>query len=101
MTNDKEDINYQICRDAKAVLLENGFEVIELTMTYEMGYMNFYIGSGGDTIYLPVTGEKELDEPVIREMGKYFDKVVPVIFTAFAAQGGGIHCQTQQIPVGK
>lgn len=97
-TEDKDDENYKICQDAKKILKSNGLKVIELPLMDDIVHMNFYIGSGGDVIYLPICGDKRQDDPIIKILKKYFKKIIPVKAVAIGKAGGGIHCYTQQIP---
>ena len=97
-TDVKSDVNFDICQDAKRVLLANGLEVIELPLAEDMVHMNFYIGSGGDIAYVPICGIPEQDEPALKIIRSLFKTVVPIVANNLAEAGGGIHCYTQQIP---
>ncbi len=97
-TDLKSDINYRICQDAKRVLLTNGLRVIELPLMDDMVHMNFYIGSGGDVVYVPICGDPEQDDPALKVIEGLFKQVVPIVSKHLARAGGGIHCYTQQIP---
>lgn len=97
-TDLKSDINYQICQDAKQVLLAHGLKVIELPLMDDMVHMNFYIGSGGGIAYVPICGDPEQDGPALQVIQKLFKKVIPIMAVQIAEAGGGIHCYTQQIP---
>lgn len=97
-TDDKGDVNYRICQDAKRVLLDEGLEVIELPLMDDIVHMNFYIGSGGKVAYVPICGEPEQDESALKVIRKLYPKVVTIEANAMAEAGGGIHCYTQQIP---
>ncbi len=94
----KSDINYGICQDAKTTLLDAELKVIELRLMDDMVHMNFYIGSGGNIAYVPVSGDRYQDEPALAVIRELYDEVVTIKGTAMAAAGGGIHCYTQQIP---
>lgn len=94
------DVNYQICRDAKATLIEAGLTVIELPLMEDIVHMNFYIGSGGDIIYVPICGDPEQDEPVLTILHELYETIVPIVAVNISKAGGGIHCYTQQIPIG-
>ena len=100
-TNLKSDVNYSICQNAKKELIKHGVKVIELPLMDDVVHMNFYIGSGGDVVYVPVCGDPEQDDPALAVIRKLYKKVVPIKAVAIAKAGGGIHCYTQQIPVGK
>ena len=97
-TDLKSDLNYKICQDAKRVLLENEFKVLELPLMDDIVHMNYYIGTGGDVAYVPVCGDPEQDEPALEVIRRLYGQVVPIVSNKIAAAGGGIHCYTQQIP---
>ena len=97
----KSDPNYKICRDAKKVLQAHGLKVIDLPLMDDIVHMNFYIGSGGDVIFVPVCGDPEQDEPILKILRGIYKKVVPIKSVAIAKAGGGIHCYTQQIPAAR
>ncbi len=97
-TDDRTDINYQICQDAKAVLKAEDLKVIELPLMDDMVHMNYYIGSGGQVAYVPLCGDPEQDEPALKIIRKLHPKVVTIEANAMAKAGGGIHCYTMQIP---
>ncbi|MEM7317240.1 MAG: agmatine deiminase family protein, partial [Planctomycetota bacterium] len=69
-TDERDDPNYKICRDAKRRLKEardakgRKLEVIELPLTSEeLCHMNFYIGNG--CVVVPTTGTRRVDaEPM-------------------------------------
>ena len=94
----KSDVNYQICQEAKQILLANGLKVVELPLMDDIVHMNFYIGSGGDTAYVPICGDPKQDEPALKVIRGLYKNVVPIVATHIAKAGGGIHCCTQQIP---
>ena len=100
-TDDDTDENYQSCLDAKKILQKAGLKVIEMPLADDIVHMNFYIGSGGKVIYVPVCGDKQQDKPALTLLKKHFKKVIPIKATAMAEAGGGIHCYTQQIPAVK
>lgn len=97
-TDLKSDINYQICQDAKRILLDHGLTVIDLPLMDDLVHMNFYIGSGGEIAYVPICGDPEQDEPALNVIRSLFKTVIPITATHIAQAGGGIHCYTQQIP---
>ena len=99
-TDDRKDTNYKACQDAKEMLEKAGLKVIELPLALDIVHMNFYIGSGGKTIYVPVCGDRKQDEPALKMLRGLFKEVVPIKATAMGKAGGGIHCYTQQIPAG-
>lgn len=94
----ESDPNYQICRDAKKILLSQGLKVIDLPLMDDIVHMNYYLGSGGKVAYVPTCGDPEQDEPALAVIRKLHPRVVPIKSTAIAKAGGGIHCYTQQIP---
>lgn len=97
-TDLKSDVNYRICQDAKRVLKANGLKVIELPLMDDIVHMNFYVGSGGRVVYVPICGDPNQDEPALRIIRKLYKHVVPILANRMAKAGGGIHCYTQQIP---
>ena len=97
-TSDKHDVNFKICRDAKKRLQAAGLKVIDLPLAEDVVHLNFYIGSGGDVAYVPICGDPKQDDPALVVIRRLFKTVVPLRATAMARAGGGIHCQTQQIP---
>lgn len=97
-TDWQRDVNYQISQDAKAELKKAGLKVIELPLMDDIVHMNFYIGSGGDVIYVPICGDPKQDEPALKVLQRLYKKVVPIVSVNIAKAGGGIHCYTQQIP---
>ena len=97
-TDYRDDVNYEICQDAKRTLVAAGLKVVELPLMDDIVHMNFYIGSGGDTVYVPICGDPEQDDPVLSIIGQHFEEVVPIKAVNIAKSGGGIHCYTQQIP---
>jgi len=65
----------------------------------EVGYLNFYIANGG--VVVPVAGVPE-DEAALAVIAAALPgrKVVGVRSRVIAFGGGGVHCITQQVPVG-
>lgn len=100
-TDDEDDVNYAPCLEARAILRAAGLKVIELPLADDVVHMNFYIGSGGGVIYVPVSGDAEQDEPALAVLRRLFKRVVTVEARAMAEAGGGIHCYTQQVPRGE
>lgn len=100
-TDDRSDINHRICQDAKRVLRAHDLKVIELPLADDMVHMNFYIGSGGEVVYVPVCGDPEQDDPALEVIRGLFDRVIPIVANRLAEAGGGIHCYTQPIPLGE
>jgi agmatine deiminase len=103
-TKDKNDVNYQICQDAKRRLKETTdakgrkLEVIELPLDSELSHMNFYIGN--DCILVPITTRREEDERpmgILREVFSDYE-VIGIDGIVLGEGGGGIHCITQQVP---
>jgi agmatine deiminase len=104
-TDEKDDPNFEICRDAKRRLNESRdaegrrLEIIDVPLTsYTVGHINFYIGNG--CVLVPTAGRpREDDEPmgIIREAFQNHE-VVGVESKVLAAGGGGVHCITQQVP---
>jgi agmatine deiminase len=99
-TDDRADVNYDSCREARRRLEAAGLRVIELPLARHVVHMNFYIGSCGRVVYVPICGDPAQDDPALGILRRFFEKVVPIRTTAIAAQGGGIHCTTMQIPRG-
>ncbi|MEM0966009.1 MAG: agmatine deiminase family protein [Verrucomicrobiota bacterium] len=97
-TDDRSDVNYQICQDAKKTLLAHSLEVVEVPLAGNVVTMNFYIGSGGSIAYVPVSGESEEEETALEIVRQFFE-VVPLKAVGLAQAGGGIHCYTQPIPL--
>ncbi|MEM6820436.1 MAG: agmatine deiminase family protein [Verrucomicrobiota bacterium] len=97
-TRDTSDVNYSICQDAKAMLVNHGLKVIELPLMEDIVHMNFYIGSGGKIAYVPICGDPKQDEPALQIIRTFYDQVVPIVSNSISHAGGGIHCYTQQIP---
>ena len=100
-TDFKKDINYKNCQIALKILKKEGFKVIELPLADDIVHMNFYIGSGGTTAYVPICGDPKQDNPALKIIGKFFKEVIPVKSVAISEAGGGIHCYTMQIPAKK
>lgn len=98
---DRRDVNYKTCVDAKRQLKKAGLTVIDLPLARDIVHMNFYIGTEGKVAYVPICGDAVQDKPALKIIGEHFKTVVPLKSLAFSKAGGGIHCQTQQIPDGK
>lgn len=96
--DDKLDVNFKICADAKKRLIKAGLKVVDLPLADDVVPMNFYIGSAGKVVYVPISGDPKQDRLPLKIIGQFFKTVVPIKAKAFARSGGGIHCQTQQIP---
>lgn len=90
--------NYAICQHAKRILLSHNLTVVELPLADDISRVNFYIGGGGQLVYVPICGDPEHDEPVLEILRQHFTTVVPILATHLNKAGGGIHCVTQQIP---
>ncbi|MEM6393832.1 MAG: agmatine deiminase family protein [Planctomycetota bacterium] len=97
-TDLQSDINYTITQNAKRTLQAHGLTVIELPLADGIVHINFYIGSGGDTAYVPVCGDPEQDDPALHIIGQHFNNVVPIRANHIGEQGGGVHCLVMQIP---
>ncbi|MEM9226475.1 MAG: agmatine deiminase family protein, partial [Verrucomicrobiota bacterium] len=97
-TDERADVNYEICQEAKRTLEEHGLTVIDVPLADDIVHMNFYIGSGGDIAYVPVCGDSTQDDPALAIIGRYFETVVPIEAIAIGEAGGGVHCYTMQIP---
>jgi len=104
-TDDRSDVNYPICQDAKRRLQQatdaNGqkLEIIEVPLDGDVSYLNFYIANG--TILVPVTGDKAQDDRPMGVMKEVFGdeyEVIGVDSNVLGEGGGGIHCITQQVP---
>lgn len=114
---DPEDPNFAITRENLEILQREKdasgreLEIIELPQPparfYKGGrltlsYINFYFVNGG--LILPVFGgeAKEADEQAARILGKLFPhrKILPIDGMGLIAEGGNVHCVTQQMPLG-
>lgn len=67
---------------------------------FAAGYINFYVCNGA--VIAPEFGDPDTDGAAGRELERLFPgrRVVQINVDAVAAGGGGIHCTTQQEPVG-
>nr|WP_245815958.1 agmatine deiminase family protein [Rhodococcus maanshanensis] len=67
---------------------------------FAAGYINFYVCNGA--VIAPEFGDTEGDQAARQELERLFPdrRVVQINIDAIAAGGGGIHCTTQQEPVG-
>ena len=97
-TDDKSDPNYPITKEAKTVLQTHGLKIIELPLADDIVHINFYIGSGGKVAYVPICGDPTQDDPALEIIGRFYEKVVPILANKISEEGGGIHCITMQIP---
>jgi len=103
-TDDRSDINYKICQDAKRRLEEatdaigRRLEVIDVPLDGDVSYMNFYIAN--DCILVPVTTDREQDDRPLGVLREVFDDydVIGIDSRVLGEGGGGIHCITQQVP---
>lgn len=103
-TDDKNDLNYPILRDAKRRLTEardakgRKLEVIDLPLAQEVGHMNFYICNGA--VVVPTAGLRREDDTPMAILREVFPEreVIGVSGVLLAKGGGGVHCITQQIP---
>ena len=97
-TDDRNDPNYEICRDARARLETSALEVVELPLSgYRVVHLNFYLCNGG--VIVPIAGDpKQDDAPLAVIRNAFADrKLVGVKAPEIAKQGGGVHCITQQV----
>jgi len=105
-TDDRSDVNYRICQDAKHRLKEatdaagRKLEVIELPMDAEVSHMNFYIAN--DCVLVPITRSRRDNERPLAILKELFDdrEVIGIDSEVLGEGGGGIHCITQQVPKG-
>ncbi len=95
----------QLAKDAKGRALEIGLmhrpaEVASRSDTFCDCYINFYVANGG--IVMPGFGIPEADRRAAETVAKAFPgrQVAQISIKAIAEGGGGIHCSTQQQPVG-
>ncbi len=67
---------------------------------FAAGYINFYVCNGA--VVAPEFGDRESDTAARRTLEKLFPnrEVVQINVDGIAAGGGGIHCTTQQEPIG-
>lgn len=116
VTHDKEDINYQrlqanlallkSARDAKGRVLEV-FTVEQPPATYlgeerlTLSYINFYLANKG--IVMPAFGHEKQDKAAYELFCQLFPnyQICQIDALDVFAGGGGIHCITQQQPLGK
>jgi len=99
ITEDEDDINFQITQEAKGILENHGLRIIELPLAEAIVHINFYIGSGGDIAYVPVCGDPRQDNPALEIIGQFYRTVVPIVAKHIGKAGGGVHCFTMQIPL--
>jgi len=103
-TEDRSDVNYKICQDAKRRLQEatdakgRTLEVIEVPLDGDVSYMNFYIAN--DCILVPMTTDQRQDDRPLGILREVFDDydVIGIDSRILGEGGGGIHCITQQVP---
>ncbi|MCP4131054.1 MAG: agmatine deiminase family protein [bacterium] len=104
MTDDSNDPNYAICRDALRRLESardargNKLDVIQLPLDEEVLHINFYIGNG--CVIVPCTGIQSRDREPLGIIKDAFPgrKVISVPGKLIGEGGGGVHCITQQVP---
>ncbi|WP_293081851.1 agmatine deiminase family protein [Moorena sp. SIO3H5] len=104
-TDDRNDPNYKICRDAKHRLQKSTdargrkFEIVEIPLGLDIAHMNFYIAN--NAVIVPVAGDSSQDDAPLAILREVFPgrRVVGVDSLILAEGGGGIHCITQQVPV--
>ncbi|MEM1063238.1 MAG: agmatine deiminase family protein [Planctomycetota bacterium] len=103
-TDDRTDVNYPICADAKRRLEAatdakgRDIEVIGVPLDGDISHLNFYIANG--CVLVPVTGERRQDERPLGVLREAFDgrDVVEIDGRLLGEGGGGVHCVTQQVP---
>ncbi|MGB7325795.1 MAG: agmatine deiminase family protein [Rubripirellula sp.] len=103
-TDDRSDVNYAICQDAKRRLKEavdakgRKFEVIEIPLDGDVSYMNYYMAN--DAILVPITSDPDQDDRPLGILREVFDdyEVIGIDANVLGEGGGGIHCITQQVP---
>ena len=106
-TEDRSDPNYQICQDAKAKLLSavdskgRKLEIIELPLAYDVAHINFYIANG--SVIVPIANDPTQDDAALSIIRNAFSnrEVIGVSGEILAQGGGGVHCITQQVPMGR
>jgi len=88
-----------ISRALEIVLIEEAYEAERTNDIFASSYINFYIANGG--IVMPRFGI-DRDEDARKNLAALFPdrEVVQVDLPDIAIGGGGIHCITQQQPVG-
>lgn len=86
-------------RELEIVLIEEAYEAERRNEIFACSYINFYIANGG--IVMPRFGI-DRDEDARKNLAALFPdrEVVQVDLPDIAIGGGGIHCITQQQPVG-
>lgn len=87
-------------RDLEIGLLRRPSSVASDSPYFCDSYVNFYIANGG--IVMPRFGEQKADTAAAEMVARAFSgrQVVQIAIDAIAAGGGGIHCSTQQQPIG-
>ena len=102
-TDYTSDPNHRICEDARRRLQEatdaqgRRFEIIELPLALDVAHKNFYIANGG--VIVPIANDRRQDDApmaIIREV--FPARQVVGVDGNVLAQGGGVHCITQQVP---
>lgn len=104
-TDDRNDLNYRICRDANHRLQQatdargRKLGIIEAPLDGDVSYLNFYIANGASLV--PITGDRTQDRRPMGVMKEVFGdeyKVIGIDSNVLGQGGGGIHCIIQQVP---
>ncbi|MBO9999099.1 MAG: agmatine deiminase family protein [Cyanobacteria bacterium SID2] len=103
-TDDRNDPNYEICKDAKRRLQNTtdargrSLEVIDIPLGERVAHIGFYIVNGG--VIVPLAGDREQDDEPLAILRDVFPdrEVVGVSGQTLAEGGGSVHCITQQVP---
>ena len=103
-TEDRNDENYAITRDAKRRLRGErdakgrSLEIIELPLQDDVLHINLYICNGG--VIVPTADDPRQDDAPMAILREIFPdrQVDGVTDRVIAGGGGGVHCITQQVP---
>ena len=103
-TDDRNDPNFAICRDAKRRLTEatdargRKLDIIELPLDADHSHINFYIAN--DCVLVPTSSSRKHNEHALAILREAFPRreVVGIESEILGEGGGGIYCITQQIP---
>ena len=112
---DKNDENYAALKRNHEFLKQSKdqdgrpFEIVLIRMPNKLetddgrlpaSYANFYIGNGA--VLVPTFDDPKRDEEALSKLGEFFPgrKVVGISCGELVYGFGGIHCATQQQPIG-